>query len=219
MPHKIKLLITKDQLRLTLTMLVLVVIGGLLLYAWSFRSKKLPALPEGDFVTLAVPTAGVLTEKSIASLPDDPELLLRSSSDGESFAYIEKGGEGRRVVLNGEPGPYYDSITFLGFSPDGRNLAYTAKENNKEFAVVNGVEGKHYDWIFEPRAFSPDSRYFVYKARDSRGDMIVVNGKESRPYQRIFGLELSEEKNRLSFFARDGRELWRGTVRLDEVTE
>ncbi|MDP3836805.1 MAG: hypothetical protein Q8Q67_01775 [bacterium] len=210
--------LNSNQRRLTWTMLILFVIAACLLFFFAWQLRTWPVLsPASPALLPDLSLEDKLSERLVASLPDKgeyDELSLLSSPDGLSYAYIVSEDAAKRVVYNGESGPLFDGITFMGFSPDGKHFAYTAKRSEKELAIVNGELGREYDWIFNPRIFTSDSQAFIYKARDSRGDMIVINGKESQTYQRIYDLQLTPEKDYLVFFASKDGELWRGEIPL-----
>lgn len=210
--------LNSNQRRLAWTMLILFIIAAGLLLFFTWKLRTWPALPA--ISTTSLPSLLLeekLSERLVSSLPaedDYDELSLIGSPDGLSYAYISTEDGAKRVIYNGEPGPLFDGITFMGFSPDGKHFAYTAKRGSKELSVVNGEFGREYDWIFNPRLFTNDSQAFIYKARDSRGDVIVINGAESQPYERIYDLQLSPDKDYLLFFASKDGELWRGEIPL-----
>jgi len=53
-------------------------------------------------------------------------LSIVFSKDRRHVAFVTRGGEKRRVVLDGQQGPEYDRIGTLIFQPNGTRLAYVA---------------------------------------------------------------------------------------------
>lgn len=149
------------------------------------------------------------------------ELSFLVSPNARSIAYIFNDSKFNKktVALNGQSGASYDDITFMKFSASGQRFAYGAKVNGKNLVILDGQEGKLYDWIFEPHFFTPDNQYFIYKARTNRGDILVFNTWESRPYDRIYGVTINNSQTKLIFYARQGDQIWRGTVDLNKPLE
>ena len=58
---------------------------------------------------------------------------FKISPDSTRFVYVEKEGEKRFIVLDGENEKKYDDINGFIFSPDSKRLAYAAKENDDVF--------------------------------------------------------------------------------------
>ncbi len=94
-------------------------------------------------------------------------------------ACVRQQGGKSAAVLDGVPGPAFDSIdpTSLCFSPDGSRLAYTAHQGNRwAGVVVDGKAGPPMKWI-EEISFSPDSRHLAYWGNTESGYGFVFDGR------------------------------------------
>jgi hypothetical protein len=71
------------------------------------------------------------------------------SPDGRHIAYVARGGHGVHVIVDGQPGPAFDTIwqDSIQFSQDGRHVAYVAGQGDKRLVVVDGRPGPAYDGI------------------------------------------------------------------------
>lgn len=221
--HKIKN--HKSFRPLLIFSLVLIVIG---LGIW-FRSKSHDSqVLDLDYKPKVLETkaeyvAKDIKEEKVYSLPSDHEgfndLFFFTSPDGQKIAYAISKGSGWAVVVNGQVGEAYDSLSAVSFSPDSEHFAYTAKKNNQEIIVVDHQAGPSFDWTFEPKTFTPDSRFFIYKAKKDGKDIMMVNNWASRPYDEIYKANVSPDGSQLFLFARQDKELWRISIDLDKSKE
>jgi hypothetical protein len=128
------------------------------------------------------------------------------NKDGRTLAYVAGSDAGKRVVVNGVPGPLYEDIHYTGpvVSSTGR-VAYVARRNDLWWFVVDGKESaKGYDdmvyyWKLASLCFSDDGRHYAFGAqrrvdvpgaqpdapeRQTRA-VIVVDGVEGPEYDWI----------------------------------
>lgn len=161
-----------------------------------------PIIEESEFMTLPIGGSGF------------EGLNFLNSPDGEKFAFIVKQDNKQAVLLNGDLGPFYDSITFMAFSPDSRRFAYGARIGSDEMVVLDGLPGKIYDWVFLPRFFSPDSQYFIYKARTLEGDFLVFNEMEGKIYEQIYQPFVNSDNSALIFYSRNEQQIYKSVLQL-----
>lgn len=105
---------------------------------------------------------------------------------GCSVAWCVARGAGQVMVLNGQAGPVFDSVTAPYFSPDGERFVYVGKRGSRFVVVVDGKQGPEYDGVRQ-LAFSPDSRRLAYSAVRLEGKqpthVVVVDGEEGPAFQ------------------------------------
>lgn len=164
-----------------------------------------------------------IKEEKVYALPSGHDsfndLFFFTSPDGQKIAYAISQDQGWAVVVNGQVGEAYDSLSPVVFSPDSEHFAYTAKKNNQEVIVVDNQTGPSFDWTFEPKMFTPDSRFFIYRAKKDGKDLIMVNNWASRLYDEIYKVNVSPDGDQLFLFARQDKELWRISIDLDKSKE
>jgi len=127
-----------------------------------------------------------LTSKKLADL-DTQSLTgpVSVAGSGDRFAVVQRVGNKRRVVVNGQPEKWYDEVAPPVFSPDGRRLAYAARKARKWIAVVDGTEGEAYRRVATP-IFSHDGSHVAYGVRDFKGKtLVVVDGKPGKRYASV----------------------------------
>lgn len=221
--HKIKN--HKSFRPLLIFSLVLIIIG---LAIW-LRSKTHDSQPlDLDYKPQVLETSAEyaakdIKEEKIYSLPSGHDsfndLFFFTSPDGQKIAYAINKDSGWAVVVNGQVGPVYDSLSPVMFSPDSEHFAYTGKKNNQDVVVVDHQAGPSFDWTFEPKTFTPDSRFFIYKARKDGKDSMMINNWSSRAYDEIYKASVSPDGSQLFIFARQDKELWRISIDLDKSKE
>lgn len=99
------------------------------------------------------------------------------SPDLKRWACVVNAGNKQQVVLDGRPGPWYDSAWGLRFSPDGVRLAYMAKVDTNWFMVVDGKLGATIDLNPSSPCFSPDGKRLAYIAGRGPKWWMVVDGR------------------------------------------
>ncbi|WP_028572552.1 TolB family protein [Desulfonatronum lacustre] len=105
---------------------------------------------------------------------------IRMSDDMRHMAWLE-GEEGqRRVLLNGNPGKWYDYIGggySLHFSSNGETFCFEAELGEMEIPVCNGVEGPIFEDI-EAVTISEDGTRTLVAGRVSKGVYrLFLNGE------------------------------------------
>ena len=218
--------ISSDRFLWQLGLLIIILIIAIILnqqlekrFSQKVEKNKPVNIITPKFIGHSSPITDQIITSEVFNLPvnqqEFEELSFLASPDGQRFAYIVKRNGLEAVSLNGSVGAAYNKIIFLRFSPDGQRFAYGAETiNGKELVVLDGQEGQLYDWILEPWFFTPDNQYFVYKARNSNGDVLVFNNWVSQSYERIFNPVIDSTASQLTFYGRNGEELWRNQVDL-----
>ncbi len=111
---------------------------------------------------------------------------IRVSPDQRRVALKITAGGKERVLVDGKPGPDYDTVTLVAFSPDSQRVGYLATRNGRQFVVIDGAEGKAYEaWDRMYFRFSPDSRRVAFRARIGASAVMVIDGVEGKPYKSI----------------------------------
>jgi len=86
---------------------------------------------------------------------------LAFSKEGGRLAYVGRKRGKEFAVVDGVPGPSYDSVANLDFTPDGRHVVYTARRAGKSLVVVDGVEGRGYDAFLPAREYEREGHLNV----------------------------------------------------------
>jgi len=91
---------------------------------------------------------------------------------------VDKGK--RHVVLDGQEGPPYDSITSLTFSSEGRRFAYKARRGREWVVVIDSrEEPRVFNYVTrQPIRFSPDGKRVAYVGGRGNELVAVVDGSE-----------------------------------------
>jgi hypothetical protein len=108
------------------------------------------------------------------------------SRDGRHVAFVASRGDKMLVVVDGQPGPEYDSISAAPpvFSLDSKRVAYVAGKGQKQLVVVDDEPGPEYDGISAaPPVFSPDSKRVAYVAVKGQKWMVVVDDQPGPEYE------------------------------------
>lgn len=105
------------------------------------------------------------------------------SPDLKRWACVVNAGSKEQVVLDGRPGPWYDSTWGLTFSPDSVRLAYMAKINTNWFMLVDGKFGAAIDLNPSSPHFSPDGKRLAYIAGRGPQWWMVVDGQPGSEYE------------------------------------
>jgi hypothetical protein len=134
----------------------------------------------------------------------------RFSPDGSRFGYIVE-GEIEYVVIDGEIGPGYYSVTPPTFSRTGLRAAYRVRESKDGpwFYVVDGIAADKHDDMVYGMIFSPNENRFAYIAQVDEGEMVIVDGEFGKVYDQIevlFGPEFTSP-NVLRYVAFEGDQM------------
>lgn len=128
-------------------------------------------------------------EKNLASAMDGIDWPSATvTADGKQIAYVVRGNEGSRVVVNGEPGDTFDHIEpgHPVLSRGGLRIAYTAKRNQQWFLVVDETASGPYESVrLGHPLVSPDGSNVLAVVHKPKGQSLVVNGTEGVAYQEI----------------------------------
>ena len=114
-----------------------------------------------------------------------PRSYLVFSKNGERLGYLAKQGDRAFAVVDGIPGPPFDTVYWNSeyrgpFSPDSRHVVYLAKRAGKTMAVLDGIVGAAYDAV-DDVAFSDDSRHLTYRAKRDGRWYLVIDRNEHPP--------------------------------------
>jgi Tol biopolymer transport system component len=149
----------------------------------------------------------VVSQRRLGSPPTSRPLVMERnmSRSGCHLVFVMDSPNGIRVVVDGIPGPHYDSIASgsnaIVFSPDGKRIAYVAKKKGKSVPVVDGKEGPEFDDIGDGSvAFSPDSQHIAYAGPIGGSWFIGLDGQVLRDWP-------SCEYIRPPVFSKDGKRL------------
>jgi len=100
------------------------------------------------------------------ALKFDDILRIQWKPDGSGVALVAEDEGQRRVVMQKEHQPDYDSIhkNRVVFSQDGRRYAYVGVRKRSWHVVVDGKETGVYPGLGAPVSFSADGKHFAYGA-------------------------------------------------------
>jgi WD40 repeat protein len=160
--------------------------------------------------SLIRPTAAAITEVVLCEA--DPSIMsgFVASPDARHLAWVEENEGRERVVLDGAPGPYYESVSDIVFSEDGDHMAYVAGTSRTPVPGVNyaivcdGVIGESYERVSVPQ-MDLHGRVLAYFAETRNAPVtLVVNGSPRRPGDTIVegSLVLSREGGRFAFMVK-----------------
>jgi len=167
--------------------------------------------------TLVVAPAERFAPRVLATLgeADDPA-TAEWSPDGARVAYLRQVDGGKCVVVNGQPGPTFDSVgRNLSFSADGSRFGYIATKGREMFPVLDGtpveVRGQVQALELSPAGTRLGFFESVYDA-DTRGygSWLVLDGKRTGPYESNFmnSVDFSGDSRRVAVRAgSDGQRL------------
>lgn len=132
-----------------------------------------------------------------------------------SFARTEQSEHGRRMIINGEAGPWFHVITRVRFSPDGTRLVYTGRSEDGDTLVVDGEVIAHLgrggprmvhlpppesyldiepdEASGEHVIFSPDSRHIAW--------VLATRATEGPPYEIVLDFEPVAAVDHIGFLA------------------
>lgn len=129
------------------------------------------------------------------------EGAVRLSDDLRHVAWVDGEEQGqKRVVVNGEPGKWYDDIRgyTLKFTPGGEAFCFEAQLGEKKVPVCNGADGPAFDDI-EMVVMSDDGAHLLVGGRVDKLYRVYLNGAQIR-----------ETTNRVreGALAADGKAAW-----------
>ncbi|MDW8105025.1 MAG: hypothetical protein RMK92_08435 [Armatimonadota bacterium] len=111
----------------------------------------------------------------------------------------------RRVLLDGQPSPWFEEIVWMGFPFEDERFLFVARTGNKKFLYQRLQRLGVYDDVCLDFGRSRDGKTFAYAVR--RGDrwFLVVNGRETPvPRGEVRGLVLSPDGTQLAYVAESG---------------
>ncbi len=144
------------------------------------------------------------------------------SERGNSVAYGDRKTREmkKRVVFNGKPGEWFDTVDDLMLNPDGTTVAYSASQPNPQkgmplhFMVVNDKKGEAFYSVSAP-IFSTDGKSVAYIAANITPDgkseewYVVVDDKKSEVYpDRMAWLSFIPNGKEVAFIAKKGGKLF-----------
>ncbi|MBW2260876.1 MAG: hypothetical protein JRG91_02800 [Deltaproteobacteria bacterium] len=140
--------------------------------------------------------------------------------DVEALAWVERGPDGERFVLEGVAGPGFDRVGEVACSRGGLEWAYAARDQQGAWYVVRGAERQGPWKAVASPAFSPDGGLLAYEAMTAEGWRLVVDGTAGAAWKAIEEFVFLGE-GRMAMVARDGarRVLLRATAGSGEWTE
>lgn len=104
------------------------------------------------------------------------------SPDGKRFAFTASNGRQNFAVIDGNPGPLFDSVTTPVFSPEGGHVAYAGRSGQGIVLVVDGVAAPACrgagSTSLEDIKFGPGGRRLSYVCNHGDRRAFVVDGVE-----------------------------------------
>lgn len=178
------------------------------------ESIELHVPPVGDRVVLVIgrgtPRGGAnsyslaVGGQRIAGSEASRYVRVVFSPDGKRFAAIaEVAGSRQRVVVDGRPGPDYDTIDSVWFSPDSKRAVYTGRSSTQTFVVIDTVESEVGFAVIPPISvkFTRGGR-IGWLATTQQGDAAVIDGKVTRMPPRVpaGAFSFSPDGSRFAYF-------------------
>ncbi len=94
------------------------------------------------------------------------------SPDGRHHAF-RAAGKDECIVVDGEPGPLYDSAMGVSFSPDGTEVAYVAsRKEHEEMLVIGGHEGRTWREIVPSTVRFQEDGSVIHYAGEEKGRQV-----------------------------------------------
>lgn len=143
-----------------------------------------------------------LQEKFLDRIVDVLEpATIRFSPDGRRVGYAFGGGGVRRMVVDGQQGPRFDSVGYLQFTTDGR-WAYPGTRGDRSFAVIDGIE---HECPGRPDFnFDRDLQKSPFVATVGKKRVVILGGGRSREWDAVSLIRMSDDRRRFAYLARDG---------------
>jgi hypothetical protein len=88
---------------------------------------RIPIVLLALYALLAQPTAAAVREVVLCEADPMVASGFVASSDAQHLAWIETTEGRERVVLDGAPGPHYETVSNIVFSEDGSHIAYVVR--------------------------------------------------------------------------------------------
>lgn len=147
----------------------------------------------------------ILDGKTLGAYDNGEIEKLVVSPDGARVAWILKDDEGRRVILDGAPGPVFNTIPGyrLQFSPARNRLCYTATQEDKDVVVLEGALLNVPCSTKDP-VFSPDGAHLAYVGTVEGGEAVVLDGVAGKVHPGIWDEPVfSPDGTRLAYVVSD----------------
>jgi len=157
------------------------------------------------------------------------------SEDSRHFAYVAKRGEDFVEVRDNTPGRAFSAgkrgptdVQWIAMSGDATHLAYQAVSGGAQFkagntpralrsVIIDGQAGPEYDAKnLVAFRFDAGAHHYSYAVLGAKGDrdLMNVDGHESRVYDAVAYPRFLEDKQAVTFVARDGTRFLRVTYAL-----
>lgn len=185
----------------------------------SVSSEDLLFSPDGSSFAFVANTGVVIDGKSLPSYQGVATWSLKYSPRGNHIAYEARKNNRSIMVVDGKPGPEYNSVRGLTFSPDGNHFAYEAAlfqpQNDQQFLVVDD-KAQPYTGFVDIIGFSPDSAHLAALVVNQKikKSTLLIDGYPSREYDRIYFIKKGFDRNTFKCLALRDHTLYRLTVTM-----
>jgi hypothetical protein len=149
------------------------------------------------------PAAEPVEPARLATLPEaGGAWAVRFAPDASRVAWLVVDDAGERLVVNGTPGPAFDTIAARYVVGEaGGPVAYAARRGDRWHPVVDHSVGEGYDSVSPPTA-GPDGRRVAFVVTLDGASYVRCGRDLHGPYQGVEGLAWSGDGRRVAWIAR-----------------
>ena len=115
---------------------------------------------------------------------------LTFSPCGNRFAFAVADGDKFRVIVDGEPAPFYDAVGMFRFGPEGEQFAYLARMGNQQYLSLDDKLLGPFDLIAD-FTLGPNDRLGILARKDD-GWRAVIDGQKSEAFDNLGSIQFSQ---------------------------
>lgn len=136
---------------------------------------------------------------------------LIASADGQRYAYWSEMDDRSRLIIDGEPGPWFDFGQLPFFRSQDNRLVYLGKRDGKWHLIWDGQEIAEYDQLgiqdedgWNALVAASQGNRIAFTAGRQGSRFVVVDGVEVGEYEGIVrkSLRFSPDGKRIAYFAK-----------------